>query len=385
MVLFIVLVYTLISSVSFADFLQEKRIGVLDLGVNNGRVNTEIFKYSDRTQQGSAYVEFNGQRSLFIAVRCGNKKGEAKGQEGRIVQFVFKNGYLNSVPVCFSEVLPIGHCQGFGSFIKDGELYFVCQSKFDRDVKHSYRGVSIVHWRGSATNKNDVEQIMLLDDNSPFSFITPTLSPDGRYLICLCKNSSGGYSCLMYDMPSLTQYAKPIKIFDIKSRVTKDNSWQAVCADERFIYFLNGPIYSVKPHVLSRYSYDGFLVSEYLLQNEKSIYGGDRGLMYFREGVPWNIEPETITKVGNSIYLTGICTVYFYGDIVSWNNRSYTCIKNTDGTQKPNDLKFWFPTTFRPTKGEFKEGCKYTSGKDLLNNGYNFYNRYKYVYELRIR
>ncbi|MBQ7618021.1 MAG: hypothetical protein IJS50_04025, partial [Desulfovibrio sp.] len=276
--------------------LVEERVCTLNFGLNNGVTNTEIFKYSGRAQQGMAYVNYQGQESLFITVRSDRNDSPSKGQACSITQFNFVNGKLDPNPVVFTKVLPIGHGQGFGAMIRNGELYFICQSAYTSDKSTIYRSVSVVHWRGAKTSAKDVVEIPILPSTghlARYNFITPNISSDGKYLVALCNDrKTKGSACLIFDLASLAPYPKPLHIFPISSKHAKGRGWQGLCADERYIYFVYGPIHSLAPHIVTIYNYQGEQINDFLIQDEKAAYGYEQGIINSPEGVPWNIELE---------------------------------------------------------------------------------------------
>ena len=202
---------------------REQRLGTLEFGVNDGQRNTEIFRYASRAQQGMAYVRHQGHESLFISVRGSKASGPDKGQACRITRFDFRpDGSLDTCPVEFSKVLPIGHGQGFGAVIENGQLFFYCMSHYTEDDALRFKGVSRVRWRGAATGSSDVEEIPLLPatgDLSRYKFLTPTVSTDGKHLIALCSvKGERMHACLIGRMADLRPYATPIRIFPISSQ-----------------------------------------------------------------------------------------------------------------------------------------------------------------------
>ena len=368
--------------------LHETRIGILNLGLNDGIKNTELFPLATRAQQGLAYIKYKGKESLFITVRCDVSNSPSQGQACRIVQFNFdRDGRLDCNPVAYSKILPVGHGQGFGAIVKNGELYFYCQSRYDQLKENRYRGVSQIHWRGNDTDAKDVKQIPLLPNSaffSKFSFLTPSVSTDGKYLVALCKDKMSGHSCLVYQFNKLSNYVEPINIFPVSAKLGNDTGWQGICADEKYIYCLYGGIYALDPHIIVVYDYKGKKIKEYEIQDEKKYYGGTSGILKYSYGTPWNIELEGIAKRGNELYITGVCTIGFDGEVVSWNNKNYICLATTDGTQTPKEKKYWMLTEKPAKSGRFEPGRKYYSGKDILRTNQKYVSRYKYMYKLTL-
>lgn len=362
---------------------REIRIGELQLGLNNGIKNTEIFKHASRTQQGLSYAKYKWQESLFLTVLADSKKSPSQGQACRIVQFNFdKKGNVNLYPAVFTKVLPIGHGQGFGANIESGILYFYCQSHYDPNSKNNYLAISKVKWRGKDTNESDIQEIPLLHDSRAFKFLTPSISTDGKHLVVLANGSDKRYHCLIYDLPTLKPYATPLRTFPIETKFSKKRAWQGLCASDKYIYFIYGGAYSLEPHVLSVYDYQGRKVQEYLLENEKKLFGGTEGLLTYQHGTPWNIELEGIALRNKELYITGICTVSLDGDIVTWKGKNYVCLKTTQGTQNPSDRQYWMRTNKPATRDAYQDGVRYLSGKELQRAKKYFVARYKYLYKI---
>lgn len=364
----------------------EERLGTLQFGLNDGLRNTEIFRYASRAQQGMAYASYKGRDSLFITVRGSRASGPDKGQACRITQFDFRpDGSLDTRPVCFSKVLPIGHGQGFGAVVEHGQLFFYCMSHYTDDAATRYKAVSRVRWRGAATGPEDVEEIPLLPtsgDLSRYGFLTPTVSADGKYLIALCVVKGGGRACLIWKMAGLHPYAKPVRIFPVVNGIAKGQTWQGLCADSRSIHFVHAPVNSLKRHAIATYDYTGRLLREFLIQDEKAAFGGEKGIRNWPHGVPWNIELEGIVIRGEDLLVTGVCTVALEGDIVRWKGINFVCLVSTDGTQTPDNRKHWQPTARAPTVGEFRLGALYRGGVEKEGSGRRVLNKYKYVYRI---
>ena len=361
----------------------EQRIGELKIGVNNGITNTEIFKYANSAQQGMAYASYQGQEHLFVTVRASSKKNAVKGQEARIVQFDFDSaGNVNLTPVLFTKLLPLGHGQGFGARIEHGELYFYCQSAYDPTAKTQYRGVSRVHWRGKSTGESDIEVIPLWPDDGSYAFLTPNVSTDGKHLVVLCRGRDRRFHCLVYDLSALRPYARPLLEFPVETDLAGGKSWQGLCADDKHIYFIYGGIYALQPHIIAIYDYRGQRIKEFYTENEKAVFGGQKGLLQYPHGTPWNIELEGVVLRQGALYITGICTVAFDGDIVSWKGKNYVCLQTTTGKELPDNVKFWMLTEKEATSGTFIPGNIYLSGKDRRTDKQKFVDRYKYLYKI---
>lgn len=361
----------------------EIRIGELGIGVNNGITNTEIFKRAGNAQQGMAYARYKGKEHLFITVRASSKKNAVKGQENRIVQFDFDSkGNLNLKPVLFTKLLPIGHGQGFGAVVENGELYFYCQSRYDPSAKNQYRGVSKVRWRGKDTKDSDIEEIPLWPDGSFYKALTPNVSTDGKHLVVLCRGGDKRFHCLIYDLRTLKPYAKPLREFPVETHLADGKSWQGLCADGTHIYFIYGGVYALNPHIVAIYDYKGRRIKEFYTENEKIRFGGSKGLLHYTPGTPWNIELEGIILRQGALYITGICTVAFDGDIVTWKGKNYVCLNTTSGQEAPDNISFWMLTGKKATAGAFMRGKRYQSGKERQASGQKFLQRYKYLYKI---
>ena len=365
---------------------SEDRLGVLQFGINDGLNNTEIFRYASRAQQGMAHIRYKGQDSLFITVRASKSSGSDKGQACRITQFNFRpDGTLDLLPFCFSQVLPIGHGQCFGARVDNGELYFYCQSRYEQDAARRYKGVTRVHWRGAETGPDDVTEIPLLPQDgelSCYGFLTPTVSTDGRYLATLCSVKGGGHACLVWLMVDLKPFAQPVYVFPIANGIAKGQAWQGLCADSRRIYFVHGPVSSLRRHAIAIYDYKGNLVRDFLIQDEKAAFGGEAGIKSWPNGVPWHIELEGIAIRGEDLLVTGVCTVSPAGDVVSWKGKNYVCFTSTDGNQQPNNLKYWLPTTREAVDGDFTLGRPYRSGTEKEGTGRRYLDKYKFLYRI---
>ena len=367
-----------LSSLSYANS-KEERLGILDLGSNTGLVNTELFPNASRAEQALAIAQYNGKTSLFITVRVGHAHDKDHGQNCRIVQFDEETpGHFSTHPKAISEVLPIGHGQGLGVLYQNKEIYFVSMSAYTDNPKARYKGVSLIHWHGSATNANDVREIRLLSDSSPYSDLTPTISSDGKYLIALARAPQKKHVCLIWPIACLTTPCKPIRIFTLENDMSHGNSWQGLCADTQAIYFIHGGTYAAKRHTLAAYTYTGRRFFETLLFNEKRIYKQKDGIARYEKGIPWNIELEGIALYKKYLYYVGLCTLYPYGDIVRYKGANYACIHNTDGTQFPENHAYFMRTELSANT-DYMLGRKYRNG---VPQGQKFFKKYKYLYRI---
>ena len=357
---------------------EEERLGIFALGMNNGILNTELFPNASRAQQAMAIARYEGRTSLFLTVRTGNANDPDHGQSCQIVQFLEEGrGKFSQYPHSITEQLPIGHGQGLGVFYKDDQLYFVSMSSYTDDVKKRYKGISLIHYKGSKTTKKDVKEIQLLPDSASYTNLTPTISTDGKHLIVLAKIQKR-HACLVWPIKVLEKPCSPLCIFILNNDISQGNAWQGLCADDKAIYFIHGGTYAAKRHTLAKYSYTGERIDEKILYNEKLRYKQNDGIVRYTNGIPWNIELEGIAIYKKHLYYTGLCTIFPFGDIVRYNGKNYACIKNTDGTQVPDNQKYFIQTE-KLSNVEYSEGQKYKNG---LQTDQKFYKKYKYLYRM---
>lgn len=360
----------------------ERRLGTPFFGVNQGEQNTEIYPYSSRGIQGATSVRLNGQEYLFIAQTASSSTDADKGNSCRITQFLInEDGTIVSSPIAFSGILPIGHGQGMGATIEDGEIYLWSMSSYKDEESRQYLGVSKTHWRGSFTISSDVTEIPLLPDEgllSPLSSITPTVSVDGKYLIA----HVGGPTlrqCLIWELNNLSEYSKPTAQFAIEA-IPFSSTVQGICADSKFIYFVvsSGNIFS--PQAILVHDYSGNRIAEHYISTELGAIGGCDHVINDESGLTYIIELEAIYCRGDELCVTGHFIKQPFGDVVSYDGQNYACIRDATGSELFNPQKFQ-PTSHAHTK-EFAKDTSYTSGlNQAISAGTTRYiENYKFVY-----
>lgn len=362
----------------------EQKLGEPFFGVNNGVTNTEIYNFASRGIQGAAYVKQGDNEYLFISQTATPTTGSDAGNSCRITQFAINSdGTIQPQHIAFSDILPIGHGQGMGVTIENGEIYLWCQSAYDENASKQYQGVTKIHWRGSSTTASDVQEIPLIPNTGVYSIyqgLTPTVSTDGKYLV---THASGArdYMCLIWEMDGLSAYATPIKQFIIP-QVQDRGVVQGKCADTNYIYFLvsAGSLYSYQ--AIFVYDYSGNLIKRKYIGCEKALKGGIDAIINDTTGL-WHIfEDEGIYCRNGDICVTGHAIEQPFGDIVELNGVNYACIRDADGSQIFDPLKFQ-PTVETATMA-YAPSTSYESGiTKARNNSQPYYlNNYKYVYSI---
>ncbi|MBQ0114184.1 MAG: tail fiber domain-containing protein [Bacteroidales bacterium] len=363
---------------------KEHKLGEPFFGVNDGVTNTEIYTYASRGIQGAAYVKQGNNEYLFISQTATPSSGSDAGNSCRITQFAINSdGTIRPQYIAFSGILPIGHGQGMGVTIENGEIYLWCQSAYNASLSRQYRGVTKIHWRGSLTTASDVQEIPLIPDTGVYSNyigLTPTVSTDGKYLIAHVSGARD-YMCLIWEIEGLTAYSKPIKQFIVPQN-QGINTVQGKCADTNYIYFLvsTGNLYDYQAIFI--YDYSGNLIKTKYIGCEKAIKGGIDSIINDTTGL-WHIfENEGIYCRGGDICVVGYAVEQPFGDIVELDGINYACIRDANGTSI-NDKHYFQPTSKTATM-TYSPNTAYKSGiTKAYNNKQPFYvNDYKYVYSI---
>ena len=363
---------------------REQKLGEPFFGVNNGVTNTEIYAYASRGIQGTAYVKQGNNEYLFISQTATPSNGSDAGNSCRITQFAINSdGTIQPQHITFSDILPIGHGQGMGVTIENGEIYLWCQSAYDENASKQYRGITKIHWRGNLTTASDVQEIPLIPNTGVYSNyqgLTPAVSTDGKYLISHVSGARD-YMCLIWEIEGLTAYATPIKQFIIPQN-QGIGTVQGKCADTNYIYFLvsTGGLYDYQAIFI--YDYSGNLIKTKYIGCEKALKGGINAIVNDTTGL-WHIfENEGIYCRGGDICVTGYAVEQPFGDIVELDGVNYACIRNADGTQIYDRLKFQ-PTSKTATVA-YATNTQYESGMSkAINSGQKYWlKNYKYVYSI---
>jgi hypothetical protein len=363
---------------------REHKLGEPFFGVNDGVNNTEIYTYASRGIQGAAYVKQGDNEYLFISQTATPSNGSDAGNSCRITQFAINSdGTIQPQHIAFSHILPIGHGQGMGVTIESGEIYLWCQSAYDENASKQYRGVTKIHWRGSSTTASDVQEIPLIPNTGVYSNyqgLTPAVSTDGKYLISHVSGARD-YMCLIWKIEGITAYSKPIKQFIIPQN-QGIGTVQGKCADTNYIYFLasTGGLYDYQAIFI--YDYSGNLIKTKYIGCEKALKGGIDAIVNDTTGLWYIFENEGIYCRNGDICVAGYAVEQPFGDIVELDGVNYACIRNADGTQIYDRLKFQ-PTSKTATVA-YATNTQYESGMSkAINSGQKYWlKNYKYVYSI---
>lgn len=344
---------------------------------------TPIFpSAATRAQQGGAYcMTPDGIEHYFVAFRTASNTGSTGGNACRIAEYRFNtDGTLNPEVVQFTAELPIGHGQGLGVTVEDGEVYLWANDAYlTSDTVHR-RGVSKTHWRGASTAESDITYLKLLADDDPMQISTPTISADGRYLICLCT-SPEGFRILGWTLAGLTELSEPEINFAAASPAYH-SFLQGICADSHFIYAVSGSGALTLPNGVLVFDYQGNFVKVIYAATDTHVYGGFDGIVNRTENLVYSCELEHLIIHGGDLLIGGIISERDYGAIVSDGDYRYAAVVSNDtddeGTEivagEYLDSDYWQPTALAATAGEFSKGETYTLGAVTL--------RRKFLYRL---
>ena len=356
-----------------------------------------IFDYAQSAPQGVAYLNVNGVEKLYVSIRVyGGSIGYAYNK-CRIVEYNLSEDGSTVEAVQFTEPLSIGHGQGLGAQLVDGEVYLYAMEtgvpdRYEASGVNFAKGVTRIHYRGSATSNADCVSYRLFplvsDDGNPtfeagreYSVLTPTISPDGRRLVltsnghihmfeladvlaCTTPDTStvgtsdvASYSPVQKRIDATS--VKPVADWPVDANTTR--SRQGVACDDKYIYLSSGSARLGSAHAIEYYDYNGnkcgtLWVSDWLSQyTREQVMGADPSLQqlvqYENEGI--------FIRNGQACVLSYVIWRAF-GDIVSYKGRNYACI-NTCKNQFPTTYNdgYWQPTVQAPTAGEWLPTTEY--------------------------
>jgi len=313
-----------------------------------GQGDSQIFTNAERTAQGFAYVNNGTTERLYISVVTAST---STPQESRIVEFDFSGGILNTTHVAYSNVLNIGHAQGFGATVESGDTYLWSMSQTQGYITKT-------KWRGSSTSNDDVAQIQLLSGGSfdGYTSLTPTISADGRTLLVLCASPKGAfYTVFGWDLGNI-EVNKPKIRFDVFRSSPKIESCGGICADANDIYVLEGSTYSRKT-LVSKYTYAGEKRGSFDLFQTQSASSGN---------IISVIEAEGIAIYQDKLLVVAKKWEQPIVDVVTFDGNKYACITSNTG-QSLLDEKYWQKTNASATKGAWDSATAYTAG-DVSSN-----------------
>ncbi len=358
------------------------------------------FQNSKSAPQGVACLAQKGVEFLFVSNRvAGTSLGYAYNKE-RITQYTFSETGEILYADAFSAPLSIGHGQGLGARIKNGQIQLFSMetgvpTRYDASRSNFGKGFTLINWKGSETTNSDCKSYRLfpLNEGSGSSakpagqnvrFLTPTLTPDGKTIILTNGSRVFGFdleTVLAITTPDSTgtgaESYEPIPIqidatsvdpiFEFAIDNSTARAHQGIATDGRFIYISSGVGRIDSPHAVEVYSFNGRKVDTIWHSNsltkytENQINGLDPVLQCLTQ---WENEGVFVRR-------GQLCTISYvvfrqFGDIVSYKGANFACVTSNTGVVPTSQYSmYWRKTLASATKGEWSQTASYVGTGDM--------------------
>lgn len=416
------------------DRIVQKKMMEAFLGFDNGTTNTEIFTGAERTTQGLAYANFGGSDKVYLlqpvvsagsfnstvvtagsfatgtlyeivsagttdftligaanntvgtrftATGAGTGTGTAAVVESqRIVEYTLAdNGSVVSNNV-FTGVLNLGH-QGLSALVDGSSLYLYTQYV----TQPTYRGVdggkgfAKILWNGASTSSITNYQLFGYAGSGHkyenFYGATPCVSTDGRYIVLVASDTTGGAVedtqtwLFVYDRAAVEALGDPLDAEPLHyTRIPLPGAsqrtiyTQGVASDGKFVYIFRGYTPPRYQHIIQKFDFYGNLISEIAVDDARAQYGVEGLLNNATLGFPTSFEPEGLAIKGDEL-LALVMDYWITGsDIVTYGGKNYAARQAHSGIA-PDDNNGelnWVETTKSATAGAWASGTSYTVG-----------------------
>ena len=294
--------------------------------------------------------------SLFLKI--GNNIGTvgASTEQFIIVEYDFDTG------VKLSETAPmetLGHHELSG-FIKDGKTYLVTSYQPASDIlNRSGVGISLIEWKGSATNLSNVQQFELLDTSQYIGY--PVVDDSGAYVYI--SNSKYGASSgsgelrrapiinIQVHKLSDILIGKFTKLYSFNIEIPAGDGLQGssslngLSATSNHLYVVFGGAYSVTQ--ITKYTLDGILIET--IQTALGRSARPQSEVITENLFLYNTEPEGAFISDGKIYLITAEDWYGAGEFVKFNNKFYMARYGMTGKSPASHADHWVEVSFIPT------------------------------------
>ena len=370
-----------------SNMIVQKKMMEPFFGFNDGVTNTQIYPGSELAMQGITVINVGGKYKLFVVQRCAGTNYQ-ENEKCRIVEFDMAEDGSVVQPVAFSEELDLGHGQDVGGIVIGGEVYlytyFSHQGTFINE--NSGKGVSRVHWRGSATSQADVTNYQLFGNYgsdhrfADYNKSMVGLTRDGQYIIvCPTRESDSSRHIFLYDRDAVETATNPLEVlpsiaFTINMPFHANAVIQGIDADGKYIYIAYGYVQPLGYHIIQVYDYFGNIIRSIEVDDARAQYGLNGILNHPTLGTPVQMELEGLAVRGKEILIGVLDTWRQTGSVVTYDGKTFAAMSNNTGVY-PTDVYTWVPSS-KTAIGEWDSSTPYTVG--------NYTRRSKLIYSIRI-
>lgn len=427
------------SPMSQTRIVQKKMMETF-LGFDDGTTNTEIFTGAERTTQGMAYANFGGSDKVYLlqpvvsagafnstvvtagsfvtgtlyeivsagttnftligaanntvgtrftATGAGTGTGTAAVVESkRIVEYTLADdGSVVSNNV-FTGVLSLGH-QGLSALVDGSSLYLYTQYA----TQPTYRGVdggkgfAKILWNGASTSSITNYQLFGYAGSGhqfqDFYGATPCISTDGRYIVMIANDTTGGpiedtQSWLfVYDRAAVEALGNPLDAVPLHyTRIPMPEAsqrtiyTQGMASDGKFVYIFRGYTPPRYQHIIQKYDFFGNLISEIAIDDARAQYGVDGLLDNPTLGFPTSFEPEGLALKGDEMLALVMDYWRTGSNVVTYGAKNFAAIRDNSNVAPDDDEGelTWVETTKATTDGNWVSYV--TAGSFVVGKSY---------------
>ncbi len=427
------------SPLSQSSIVQKKMMETF-LGFDDGTTNTEIFTGAERTTQGLAYANFGGSDKVYLlqpvvsagsfnstvvtagsfatgtlyeivsagttdftligaanntvgtrftATGAGTGTGTAAVVESqRIVEYTLADdGSVVSNNV-FTNVLNLGH-QGLSALVDGSSLYLYTQYV----TQPTYRGVdggkgfAKILWNGASTSSITNYQLFGYAGSGHkyenFYGATPCVSTDGRYIVLVANDTTGGSIedtqswLFVYDRAAVEALGNPLDAVPLHyTRIPMPEAsqrtiyTQGVASDGKFVYIFRGYTSPRYQHIIQKYDFYGNLISEIAIDDARAQYGVDGLLDNPTFGFPTSFEPEGLALKGDEMLALAMDYWRTGSNVVTYGAKNFAAIRDNSNIAPDDDEgEFtWVETTKATTDGNWVSYV--TAGSFVVGKSY---------------
>lgn len=308
--------------------------------------------------------------SLFIKIGTGDGVVGSSSEEFIFAEYNFKTGALISQT---QPLQTLGHHELSG-FIKNGKTYLVTSYQPKSDTfNRSGIGISLIEWKGSLTNLNNVKQFELLDESQAIGF--PAIDEKGENVYIINKqrgNNRGGLSRIapilniasfkladILNNKLTSQYSFNIEI-PTGDGLLGSNAFNGFAATSDHLYVVFGGAYGRAE--IHKYTVNGDFVEKTLTAHSRAAR--PQSEIITEDLFLYNAEPEGIFIDQGRLYLIVAEAWYGAREFVKFNNKFYLARYGMVGKSPTTHADHWVKVPFIPTVWtEYSETMNY-KGRD---------------------
>lgn len=396
---------------AYVDDGVSEKIYILQPGVSTGSFNSTVTNAGSFTvgleyeivTVGTTDFTLIGAGSNTVGVRffatgAGSGTGTAAAiEKRRIVEFTLADDGSVVNNTLYTSDFVQNH-QALSAAIIGNDLYLYTQYFTQPTYRDSNggKGYAKIRWNGASTGPADVTNYQLFGYSgsghkyAEFSNATPCVSTDGKYVVVVATDTTGGVAedtvnwMFVYDRAYVEALPNPLDAVPLyysqvppPANADRTEYNQGVVCDGRYVYIWRGYFAPRLQHIIQKFDLYGNLLGEFSVDDARAQYGVAGLLDNPVFGNPASFEPEGIALRGKEILVLVMDNWRANCPVVTYKGKNFAAY-STNTNVAPDSASGtleWVDTTKPATSGAWDYTATYTPG--------NYTRRSKVVYSVR--